>query len=401
LRVAHNPRGQHGRADYQAGELVHGARVPRPGRGGKRRYHNKTVRGRKKDAQAYLNKTLRQIDTGEFNEPSREPLNTYLDRWLETAARPRVRSRTFADYQGDLARYVRPEIGTIPLGQLTPLQIQAVYSKMMAPKPDGLGLSARTVRKVHAPLRSALKQAVKWRLIPTNPAEAVDLPKQNDNGDGADREDAMRALSKEEANRFLEAARSDRWYPYWLLLLTSGLRPGEALGLKWSDLEEPNDTQTAYRVRVRRTVVRIRGKEWTFGKPKTKLGARAVALPSITVEALKEHRKRQAAEKLAAEPDTYTDHDLIFATSSGAPLAQTDLRRRHFLPILERAGLPKIRVYDLRHTAATLLLAAGEHPKVVSERLGHATITLTLDTYSHVLPDMQEPAAEKLEAMFG
>jgi integrase len=143
--------------------------------------------------------------------------------------------------------------------------------------------------------------------------------------------------------------------------------------------------------------VKRAGLETTFAAPKTDRSRRSVTLPASTVAALRTHRAKQAEEKLAATE--YTDLDLIFATQTGGPLSLPNLTRRHFKPLLEAAGLPPMRLYDLRHTAATLLLAAGEHPKIVSERLGHATVTLTLDTYSHVLPDMQAASAEKLEGL--
>jgi integrase len=376
---------------------------------GKRRYHNKTIHGRKKDAQAYLNKALRERDTGDFTEPSRESLSKYLDRWLETAAKPSVRPRTFADYEGIVRRYLKPELGSYALGSVSPVAIQALYTKMMAPEDDGgMGLSARSVRYAHAVLHRALQKAVKWRLISRNPAADVveDLPRLE--------EKEMAAWGKEEARRFLAAARSrpadpavverdghdpnegreDRWLALWTVLLSTGLRPGEALALKWTDLEGNN-------LRIRRTLVRRGGaKGWRFEEPKTDRSRRVVSLPASTVDALRRHRVRQAEEKLAAGV-AYEDQGLIFATSTGAPPDQTTLSRRYFRPLLELAGLPRVRMYDLRHSAATLLLVAGVHPKIVSERLGHSTITLTIDTYSHVMPHMQEEAAAKIEAMLG
>ncbi len=176
-----------------------------------------------------------------------------------------------------------------------------------------------------------------------------------------------------------------------LVLLTTGLRPGEALGLRWEDWEGD-------RLRVQRSLTRTAKGGWMLAEPKTSRSRRSVTLPSSTSEALGAHRVNQARERLQRGMG-YQDDGLVFCTAQGTPLDLPGVTRRHFHPILKAAGLERIRVYDLRHTCATLLLAAGEHPKIVSERLGHASVTLTLDTYSHVLPDMQESAAKKLEGL--
>jgi integrase len=248
------------------------------------------------------------------------------------------------------------------------------------------GLSARTVRYLHAVLNSALKQAVKWGMLARNPAEAVDLPKQERR--------EMLALSPKQATEFLKAAADDRWGFLFAFALATGMRPEEYLGLQWKDLELERGTVT-----VRRALVWREKGGWYFGEPKTARSRRSIPLPTSTVRALADHRRKQGEERLKLGPD-YQQHDLVFATPEGGPLAPRNLKRRHFRPILERAKLPTdFRLYDLRHSCATLLLAAGEHPKIVSERLGHATVTLTLDVYSHVLPTMQEAATEKLERM--
>lgn len=172
------------------------------------------------------------------------------------------------------------------------------------------------------------------------------------------------------------------------------MRPEEYLGLQWKDVDTDRGTVT-----VRRALVWREKGGWYFGEPKTARSRRSIPLPVSIVRALGEHHRKQGEERLKSGPD-YQQHDLVFATPEGGPLAPRNLKRRHFRPILERAKLPPdFRLYDLRHSCATLLLAAGEHPKVVSERLGHATVTLTLDVYSHVLPTMQEAATERLEKM--
>ncbi len=344
---------------------------------GKRKYHNKTIHGNKKDAQAYLNKVLREKDLGVFVEPSHSSLNEYLDKWLDVAAKPRLREVTFASYRDLLRRYIPPHLGAYKLSQLTSVEVQPVYARLQEQ-----GLSARTIRYVHSVLRNALSQAVKWRLLPHNPTELVDLPRQ--------RRQEMRPLSPVEARAFLEAAREDRHGTLFELLLTTGLRPGEALGLKWCDVDFE-----AGRLHIQRSLVPGKGLQ----EPKTPRARRVVPLPASMTQSLRGHRKRQLEERLQAGAD-WQEQDLVFPGTEGQPLLHRNVVRRHFKPLLEKAGLPDTtRLYDLRHSCATLLLSAGENPKIVSERLGHASVTLTLDTYSHVLPDMQESAAAKLEGL--
>jgi integrase len=351
---------------------------------GTRRTLNKTVHGTKKDAQQELTRVLRERDTGVLVQPSRITLSLYLDRWLETAAKPRVRPRTFADYTNLLEGYVRPTLGNRELSKLTPLDIQAMYTEL-----GQRGLSARTIRYAHAVLHSALSQAVKWRMLTFNPATAVELPRQTKR--------EMQAFSPEQANQFLQHARGDRLETLFLVAMSTGMRPGEYLALQWKEADLDRGAVT-----VRRTLVRQRDGRWCFEEPKTARSRRTIPLPTSVTRALIEHKLQQAMERLAAGPK-YKNHDLIFATATGEPLHEHNIVNRHLKPILKAAGLPKcFRLYDMRHSCATLLLAQGEHPKVVSERLGHASITLTLDTYSHVLPTMQQQAAERLESvLFG
>jgi len=349
---------------------------------GKRRYVNKTIHGTKKEADKYLSATLTAISTGTFVEASPLTLNDYLTKWLQTAARPRVTERTFEGYKFLHTRYVeQTTLGGMKLSDVRPLNIQRLYAEMQE-----RGLSARTVRYLHAVLTSALKQAVRWGMLARNPAEAVDLPKQV--------RKEMQALSPEEAGEFLKAATEDKWGVLFSFALATGMRPEEYLGLQWKDVDMARGC-----VSVRRSLIWREKGGWYFGEPKTAKSRRQIPLPASTLRALAEHRRQQAAERLKAGAD-YQSHDLVFATPDGGPLAPRNLKRRHFRPILERAKLPAdFRLYDLRHSCATLLLAAGEHPKVVSERLGHATITLTLDVYSHVLPTMQEAASQRLESI--
>ncbi|MHB1418187.1 MAG: tyrosine-type recombinase/integrase [Bacillota bacterium] len=346
---------------------------------GHRKYHNKTITGNKKAAQAYLNSVLRDKDMGTFREPSKETLNKYLNQWLTAAVKARVKEKTYRSYEEVLRLYIRPILGDTKIAKLSPIEIQAVYNTL-----GEKGLSARTVRYAHSVLRNALEQAVRWQMIPQNPILYVDLPRQQ--------KVEMHALSPKEARRFLEAASYSKLQALFILMVTTGLRPGEALGLQWQDVDFDQG-----RIHVQHSLSRTKD-VWRLEEPKTPRSRRSIPLPKSVVLDLKAHRKGQAEEKLKAEQ--YDDYGFVFAASNGQPLHERNIVRREFKPLLKIARLPDtIRLYDLRHTCATLLLAAGENPKVVSERLGHASVTLTLDTYSHVLPDMQRGAADKLEEM--
>lgn len=345
---------------------------------GKRRYSSKLIRG-KKEARKYLTAATHDKDLGIFTEPASMSLNKYLNQWLESAARPRVSRRTADGYAALLKRYIREPLGYRRLDNLHPLEIQRVYSEMQA-----RGLSARIVRHTHSALHNALKQAVKWGLLFRNPSDLVELPKVPHK--------ERRVLSADEAQEFLKAANE---MPYGLVFefaLVTGMRPEEYLALQWSDIDFERSTS-----QVRRALVRHK-KSWSFEEPKTTRSRRTVFLPAQLLNKLTVHKRAQAERRLKLGA-AWLVFDLIFCSEKGTPLSIPNLTYRYFRPILEKAKLPCIRLYDLRHSCATLLLIAEENPKVVSERLGHSTIVLTLDTYSHVLPTMQEKATARLEKM--
>jgi integrase len=349
---------------------------------GKRHYVNKTIHGPKKNAEKYLTAKLRDKDLGINIEPASESLGKYLDKWLETSVKPRVRSRTYDDYVSLMVRYVREPLGAIKLADVRPIDIQKVYQSMQE-----RGLGSRVVRYTHAVLSSALKQAVKWDMLHRNPASAVDLPRMV--------RKEMKAMSPAEASRFLEAVRGTRQYALFNFALTTGMRPQEYLGLKWSDVDLERGSAT-----VRRAIVwkREKGGGWAFAEPKTSRSRRTIPLPVSTVKALLEHKQQQGIERLRLGSD-WQDHGLVFPTSIGTPYTLSSLTNKWFKPALVKAELAGFNLYSLRHTHATLLLANGENAKVASERLGHSTVVLTLDTYSHVLPDMQQQAAERIEKL--
>ncbi|MGI8494553.1 MAG: tyrosine-type recombinase/integrase [Pyrinomonadaceae bacterium] len=348
---------------------------------GKRKFNNKTVKGSKKDAQKVLNSMLRDADLGLLGNSLKQTLNEYLDVWLETIAKPRLQYRTFKDYGDLLRRYVRESLGNIKLSDLKAVHIQKLYGEMLE-----RGLSPRIVRYTHATLSSSLKEAVKLDILPRNVATLVQLPKMNPK--------EMDVLSKDETILFLETLEGERLATVFSFALASGMRCQEYLGLQWKDINFEQGTAT-----VQRAVVWHRtGGGWHFSQPKTAKSRRTIPLPSSVMQELRRHRIKQNEDRLKLGA-AWQQNDLVFPSEIGTPLNPPNVTR-HFKRILAKAKIrTSIRLYDLRHTTATLLLQAGINPKIVSERLGHSTITLTLDVYSHVLPNMQKDATKRLEQM--
>jgi integrase len=335
----------------------------------------------RREVQEKLTKTLRDQQQGLPIVPDRQTVAEFVEHWLESVARHRIRATTHATYASIIRNHIVPSIGGVRLSRLTPQQVSSLYESLLAK-----GLAPRSVMYVHAVLRSALKQAVRWNLLVRNPVEAVDPPR-------AGRSSAQ-VLSPEQVTQFLEAAKGDDLQALYVLALTTGMRQGELLGLMWSDVE----LDTA-QIRVQRQLTRtVNGLD--FAEPKTAKGRRTVTLPHIAVDALRQHRAKQAEARLLAGSE-WTDIDLVFANQHGRPMERQNVVKRSFQPLLAAAGLPRVRFHDLRHSAATLLLSQDVHPKVVQERLGHSTISVTMDIYSHVMPSMQRDAADKLDAMFG
>lgn len=349
---------------------------------GKIKHFNETIKGKRKDAEIFETKKKRELDLGIFIEHSKITVDEYLDKWLEVSAKSRLKERTFDDYVEYLKRYVRPIIGKNHLSKIRPLDIQSIYTQMLAK-----GLSPRTVRYAHAILTSALKQAVNWQILAVNPAAVVNLPQNH--------RKEMKALSPDEATKFLNEAKGDKWYVIFSLAITTGMRPEEYLGLQWKDIDFKQGTAVVQRA----LVWKRKGGGWSLQEPKTSQSRRTIPLSTSVMTELSIHRKKQLQERIKLG-QLYQNSHFVFATEIGTPVSPSNLTRRHFKPILKKAELSKnIRLYDLRHTCATLLLSAGKSPKIVAERLGHSSIVLTLDTYSHVLPSMQREATDELELM--
>ncbi|MCX8032672.1 MAG: site-specific integrase [Thermoleophilia bacterium] len=351
---------------------------------GKRRQKWFIVDGTKAEAQAELARILHEMNTGLYAEPERLTVADYLKRWLTDYAKSNCSVRTYERYEELLEGYVVPRIGHLALTKLRPLHIQEMEASLLASgrqrrlegKPEGL--SARTVLHVHRVLRTALQQAVRWQLLVRNPADAVRPPRPT--------KPEIRVLDEAEMAVLLTAARDTRLYVPVLVALTTGLRRGELLGLRWQDV----DGET---LRVAQTLV-VTEDGLVFKPPKTCKSRRAVAMPQVTVEALKEHRRLQAEERLRLG-QVWQDYDLVSPALDGRPWHPATFTCS-FRDLCRRAGL-QLRFYDLRHSHGAALLRSGVHPKIVSERLGHSTIGLTLDTYSHLLLDMQKQVANLID----
>lgn len=350
---------------------------------GKRKYFSKTIHGTKKDAQKYLTAKLREMDLGIFIKPASITVNEVLDRYLSEVAKQTLRERTFDNYEALLTSHIRPKIGLKRLCDLQAYEIQKLYNGMVE-----AGYASRTVGHAHSVLNLAMKQAVKWGMIFQNPCELCELPRRQ--------KAEMKCFTVDEVRCFLETAKKSNYYTLFLLAIQTGMRPEEYLGLQWKDVNLEDGVLS-----VRRALIARKGGGYYFEDTKTKQSRRSINLSANLVSELRRHRRTQLEQKMKIGAD-YESLDLVFATNTGSPLDHSNLAERIFKGLRDEAGLRKIRLYDLRHTTATLMLSAGENPKIVSERLGHASIVLTLDTYSHVLPTMQKDATDRLEKlMFG
>ncbi|CCF84139.1 tyrosine-type recombinase/integrase [Nitrolancea hollandica] len=308
-------------------------------------------------------------------------LGQYLERWLSASVKPSVKPKTYETYESIVRVRVIPHLGKRRLAKVTPLDLQSLYSDLQES-----GLSARSIGHTHRALHRAFVQAVRWDLIPRNPCDGVTPPRPN--------RAELHVLTQDQVNTLIEATTDPQRRTLYTLAVTTGMRAGELYGLRWGDID-----LSAGRLSVRRALQRQRDKGLVFVTPKTARSRRTIILSKWAVSMLREHRTRQLEQRLAAGP-LWQDGDVVFCRAAGNPL-DPSTETGTFSETLKRAGLPHIRFHDLRHTAATLLLAQGTHPKVVSEMLGHSSIALTLDTYSHLVPALHEQAAATMDSLFG
>jgi integrase len=325
-----------------------------------------------------LREALRSLDEGTLSGDREQPLARFLETWLTETVKPNRRPMTYRSYEVLTRRHIIPTLGRVPLSKVSPPQIQQLLNRKLEE-----GLSPRTVFYIRSVLRIALGRAVKWGLITRNAAALVDPPK-------VPRREIL-PLSPDEARTFLSAVRGDPREPIYVLAITTGLRQGELLGLGWDDIDLDRKE-----LRVRRGLQRVSG-HLIFVEPKTSGSRRAVSLTSLAVEALLAQRARQRELRLLAG-SRWRDGGLVFTTGIGTPLEPRNVLR-DFQLALERAGLARRRFHDLRHSFASLLLAQGASPRVVMEMLGHSSIALTMNTYSHVSGALQEDAALRLDEL--
>jgi len=310
--------------------------------------------------------------------PGRSPrLDTFLNQWLQTIEGS-IRPSTFTSYSGIVRKHLIPVLGHKPIDRLTVPDIADLLARKR-----GEGLSPRTGQYILFVLRNALNKAVRWGIASRNVAQLVDAPRV------AHRD--VNVLSPEEALQLVTAAREDRLEALWVLALSTGLRRGELLGLSWSDIDLERR-----QLRVTKALQRVTGKGLVLAETKTRMGRRSIILPIGTVEALRRHRARQAGDRLIAG-SAWSQSDFVFTSARGTPLDGDNMISRPFTRLLERGGLQAMRFHDLRHSCASLLLAQGVAPRVVMETLGHSRISVTLDTYTHVLPALQREAADAMD----
>ena len=343
--------------------------------GGKRKdFYGKTQREVREKRDAWLT----AYRAGMTTDRSHQKLSAYLDGWLK-AERERLGARTAQSYDLNVRR-LTPHIGHIKLSELKPAHIRECCTALLERGLGGKPLSKRSVQQCHTVLHTALEQAVREELIPRNPCDAVRPPQPE--------RKEMKTLSLEQVQTLFETTREDRLHALWVLLALTGMRSGEAIGLKWGDIDLDGRT-----LAIQRTLRRITGQGLQFGPVKTHRSKRRIDLPTLVVDALRLH---QDTQRWGNGPGK----NLVFTNTRGSPLDPGNVWES-FQRRCKRAGIPPVRTHDLRHTAASIHLRDNQHPKVVQELLGHSTIAITLNTYSHLVPSMTRNAADRMDALFG
>ena len=330
----------------------------------------------KKAAEAAMRLELHERQSGAYIEKNPETVGALLDRWLTTVARHKVKPTTLEDYALSVRKHLKPVLGHIPVQALTSATVQKFYSDRL-----DAGIGARTVQLCHQRLQQALALAEREGIVSRNVCSSTEPPKAPPK--------PGTSWTAEEARRFLRAAETDPYWPLWLLALKTGLRRGELLGLRWKDLDLDREL-----LMVRQSLVLLNGSP-IIQAPKTDASRRTVKLSADVVAALRNHRLIQAERRLASTE--WATGDLVFCTRDGKLLNPNNVYR-NYQAIIERTGVPRITLHGARHTHTTLALASGAPIKAVSERLGHARSSITLDTYAHVLPDMQDRVIDAIDA---
>ena len=353
---------------------------------GKRKQQWVSVKGTKKDAEKKLAELLHQLDTGMFMKPGKTTLAEYLRRWLVEYVQPNLAPRTAEGYEHIIRRHLVPALGNLPLTQLKPEHVQRLYSQKLT---DGRcakegGLSNRTVRYIHVTLHKALQDALRLGLVTRNVAGAVEPPRVY--------HQEVRTLGESDLQIFLSTAEPTPYYSLFYTALFTGMRRSELLALRWSDVD-----LLLCQLYVTRSMHQLKTGEIVFRQPKSTRSKRLVALSPSTVRVLADHKTRQEELKLL-QGLVPRSEDLVFSHDDGTPLLPDSITHA-WMKMARHAGLHGIRLHDARHTHASLMLKQGVHPKIVQEILGHSSIQVTLDTYSHVAPGLQQAAANRLDEL--
>jgi integrase len=355
---------------------------------GKRRQKRMTFRGTKRQAEKRLSELLHQLDTGNYTNPGKVTLGDFLMRWLRDYAESGVRPTTLEGYRVIVEKHLIPGLGNMQLAQLQPAHIQAYYARALKEgnrKDKGQGLSARTVHAHHRLLKEALGHAVKWGLVSRNVAESVDPPRYS--------KKEMNALDMEGVERVLAVFTGSKYYPLVHLAIFSGLRRSELLGLRWKDLDLNNGSLT-----VNQVMHVLAGGKVIFQEPKTSRSKRTVTLGPLAMLIIKGHRERiEAIRDSLGVP--LTENDLVFAQPGGERVTPHTVSET-FLRKMRKAGIEGVRFHDLRHSHVSLMIRQGVYPKTISDRIGHSTISTTMDVYGHLFSDTQREAALKFEEGF-
>ena len=343
----------------------------------RKQFYGKT----RKEVQEKLRVALNEQRQGTLATGPQQTLKQYLEYWLEDVHKPAIRLSSYMQYRGILDKHIFPLLGHIQVQKLTPQQVQSFYARK-----EKEGLALGTIRTIHAVLHNALSHAVSINLVSRNVSDVVNPPRLVKH--------ERHPLTIEQAQKLLQHVQGHSLEGLITVALATGMRRGELLGLRWQDIHF--DTKS---LQIQRTISRQRKKGIVESEPKTSRGRRNIILPPFAIEALKQHHTRQLEARLKVG-SAWEESNFVFCNGHGGFFEPSQLHMM-FRNLLKEADLPQIRFHDLRHSAATMMLTMGVHPKVVQELLGHSSISLTLDTYSHVLPSMQQEAMDKLDALFG
>ncbi|MFC1915920.1 tyrosine recombinase XerC [Chloroflexota bacterium] len=355
--------------------------------GGRRMRRYETVKGTRKNAEARLNEILTTRDKGTYILPTKMTFGKLLEQWLDSYVTLNCGLSTQDSYQSQIRNRIAPILGGLPLAKLTPRHIQSFIEQVISGgRIDGKGvLTRRTPQLLLQIIHGALEHALRMDLIIKNVANAVVLPPPE--------RGTFTIMAAENIPRFLNSAMETAYYLVYVTALLMGTRLGEILAPRWCDLQNDMTSLSIVRSLYKRSGV------CRMVPPKSKLSRRSIAVPTVLTELLRRHRLQQEADRLLLGLPL-KETDLIFAHPDGSPLDPSTVSHT-FVKVLGKAGIPHIRFHDLRHTHATFLLEAGVHPKIVKERLGHSSIAVTIDTYSHVVPGLQEMAARRIEVAIG